>query len=238
MRVGQARDAYRQLCATIEHHNYRYHVLDDPEISDAAWDRMFRELQSLEEAHPDWVTPDSPSQRVHGEVQSGFASVAHEVPMLSLDNGLEEDAIRAFDARVMRFLGTDGPVEYTAEPKYDGVAVELLYAGGVLEIGSTRGDGRTGEDITHNLRTVRAIPLRLRGKVVPDLLEVRGEVFMPLAEFARLNEQRAATGEEPFANPRNATAGTLRQLDPSVAAARRLDIRVYATGRGLSLIHI
>ncbi|NRA02392.1 MAG: NAD-dependent DNA ligase LigA [Myxococcales bacterium] len=230
--MNQERDRYQELCALLWHHSYRYHVLDDPEISDPAWDRLFRELQAIEARHPDWVEPDSPSQRVHGQVASGFSRVTHELPMLSLDNGLDEPAVRAFDARVARLLEASDPVEYTAEPKYDGVAVELLYEHGTLRLGSTRGDGRTGEDITHNLRTVRAIPLRLRGEHPPDLLEVRGEVFMPLAEFARVNQARLEASEEPFANPRNATAGTLRQLDPSVAASRRLDIRIYATGRG------
>ncbi len=230
--MSEERDRYRELCALLSHHNYRYHVLDDPEISDQAWDRLFRELQAIEARHPGWVEPDSPGQRVHGQVASDFAPINHAVPMLSLDNGLDESAVRAFDARVARFLDTSEPVEYTAEPKYDGVAVELLYQHGTLRVGSTRGDGRTGEDVTHNLRTVRAIPLKLRGEPPPDLLEVRGEVFMPLTEFARVNQTRLEAAEEPFANPRNATAGTLRQLDPSVAASRRLDIRIYAIGRG------
>ncbi len=220
-----------ELRKLIRQHDYRYHVLDDPEIADVEYDRLFRELLAIEREHPEWVVPDSPSQRVSGAPREGFATVEHVVPMLSLDNAARREDIEAFDARLRRFLGRDEQISYAAEPKYDGVAVELCYRDGELVQGSTRGDGRVGEDITHNLRTVSAIPLRLRG-TAPPLLDVRGEVFMRLEGFDRLNRERSDDGLEPFANPRNATAGTLRQLDPSVAAARPLDVFVYGVGRG------
>ena len=226
------RERLEALRRLIGHHNHRYHVLDSPEISDAEYDRLFRELQEIEGRHPEWVTPDSPSQRVGGEPATGFRPVPHVVPMLSLDNAVSEEEVRAFDERVRRFLKTADPVRYVAEPKYDGVAVELLYEDGAFVLGSTRGDGRTGEDITQNLRTVRSLPLRLQADRPPPLLEVRGEVFMPLEAFDQLNRERLDRGLEPFANPRNATAGTLRQLDPRVAAARPLNLFVYAIGRG------
>ena len=221
-----------ELIEQLEQHNYRYHVLDDPEISDAEYDRLFRDLRELEDRHPEWVSPLSPTQRVGGEPREGFQAVEHAVPMLSLDNASDEDEIRAFDARLRRFLGREEPIPYTAEPKYDGVAVALLYLNGEFQQGSTRGDGRRGEDITHNLKTIRSIPLRLRGGARPALLEVRGEVFIPLDAFERMNQERLRAGDEPFANPRNATAGTLRQLDPRVSAARQMDIFVYGLGRG------
>lgn len=229
--MSDERRRLEDLRRQIRHHDYRYHVLDDPEISDAAYDRLFRELQQLEAAHPDWVAPDSPTQRVGGQPREGLATVEHAVPMLSLDNAANREEVAAFDARVRRFLGGDEPIGYCSEPKYDGIAVELHYEDGELLQGSTRGDGRVGEDITHNLRTVSTIPLRLR-REAPELLEVRGEVFMRLDGFAELNQKRVAEGAEPFANPRNASAGTLRQLDPAVAAARPLDIFVYGVGRG------
>jgi DNA ligase (NAD+) len=229
---GRERERLEELRRLIGHHNYRYHALDSPEISDAEYDRLFRELREIEGRHPEWVTADSPTQRVGGEPVAGFRPVQHVVPMLSLDNALSEEEVRAFDERVRRFLKTVEPVRYVAEPKYDGVAVELLYEDGVFTLGSTRGDGRTGEDITHNLRTVHSIPLRLQGQRPPPLLEVRGEIYMPLEAFDLLNRERLDQGLEPFANPRNATAGTLRQLDPRVAAARPLDLFIYAIGRG------
>jgi DNA ligase (NAD+) len=231
--AGQAeRERLLELRRLVEHHNYLYHVLDKPEISDAEYDRLFRELKAIEARHPEWVTPDSPTQRVGAEPAAGFATVRHALPMLSLDNAMDEDEVRAFDERVRRFLRTEEPIEYVAEPKYDGVAVELVYEKGLFTLGSTRGDGHTGEDVTHNLKTVRSIPLRLRTEDPPGTLEVRGEVFMPIAAFARLNRERLDEGLEPFANPRNATAGTLRQLDPRIAARRPLDFFAYAIGRG------
>jgi DNA ligase (NAD+) len=219
------------LRSEIRRHDYRYHVLADPEISDAEYDRLFRELALLEQEHPEWATPDSPTQRVGGAPVAGLAPVEHAIPMLSLDNALSREELLAFDARIQRMLASDAPLVYTAEPKYDGVAVELRYERGSLAQGSTRGDGRIGEDVTHNLRTLRSIPLRL-AEGAPDLLEVRGEVFMPKGEFAELNRARVLEGQEPFANPRNATAGTLRQLDPRVSAGRPLEIFVYGIGRG------
>ena len=221
-----------ELREQLELHNYRYHVLDDPQISDAEYDRLFREALELESRHPEWVTPDSPTQRIGAAPVASFRSVEHAVPMLSLDNVTRAEELVAFDARVRRYLGTTGELAYTAEPKYDGVAVELVYEQGRFALGSTRGDGRMGEDVSHNLRTVRTIPLRLLGRDPPALLEVRGEVLMPLAEFARLNDERRAEGLEVFANPRNSTAGTLRQLDPKSAAGRPLEFFVYGIGRG------
>ncbi len=230
--MDPARKRLEELRRLIEYHDHRYHVLDGPEISDAEYDRLFRELRELEARHPEGISADSPTQRVGGAPVEAFAQVRHEIPMLSLDNAQREEEVRAFDERVRRLLGSDEAIGYVAEPKYDGVAVELLYVSGALRVGSTRGDGTTGEDVTHNLRTVRSIPLRLRVEEAPPLLEVRGEVFMQLEAFERLNSERLAQGLEPFANPRNATAGTLRQLDPRVAAGRPLDMFAYGIGRG------
>jgi DNA ligase (NAD+) len=226
------RERLGELRRLIEHHNYRYHVLDDPEVSDAEYDRLYRELQEIEARHPEWATPDSPTQRVGAEPASGFRAVRHAIPMLSLDNALSEAEVVAFDDRIRRLLKTEEPEFYVAEPKYDGVAVELLFEKGLFTLGSTRGDGKWGEDVTHNLRTVRSIPLRLHSSRPPELLEVRGEVFMPTEAFEQLNRDRLEAGQEPFANPRNATAGTLRQLDPRVAAGRPLDLFLYGVGRG------
>ncbi len=230
--MGSEQQRLAELRSLIAHHNNRYHVRDEPEISDAEFDRLFRELQELEQQHPEWVTPDSPTQRVGAQPREGFPTVEHTIPMLSLDNASNLEELRAFDARLRRFLKREEIIHYTAEPKYDGVAVELRYDEGRFTLGSTRGDGRTGEDVTHNLKTIRSLPLRLQGRPAPKLLEVRGEVFMPLEHFDRLNRGRLAEGLEPFANPRNATAGTLRQLDPRVSASRPLDLFVYGLGRG------
>lgn len=230
--MGSEQQRLAELRSLIAHHNNRYHVRDEPEISDAEFDRLFRELQELEQQHPEWVTPDSPTQRVGAQPREGFPTIEHTIPMLSLDNASNPEELRAFDARLRRFLKREEIIHYTAEPKYDGVAVELRYDEGRFTLGSTRGDGRTGEDVTHNLKTIRSLPLRLQGRPAPKLLEVRGEVFMPLEHFDRLNRGRLAEGLEPFANPRNATAGTLRQLDPRVSASRPLDLFVYGLGRG------
>ncbi|MCZ6821754.1 MAG: NAD-dependent DNA ligase LigA [Deltaproteobacteria bacterium] len=230
--MGSEQQRLAELRSLIAHHNNRYHVRDEPEISDAEFDRLFRELQELEQQHPEWVTPDSPTQRVGAQPREGFPTVEHTIPMLSLDNASNLEELRAFDARLRRFLKREEVIHYTAEPKYDGVAVELRYDEGRFTLGSTRGDGHTGEDVTHNLKTIRSLPLRLQGRPAPKLLEVRGEVFMPLEHFDRLNRGRLAEGLEPFANPRNATAGTLRQLDPRVSASRPLDLFVYGLGRG------
>ncbi|HEY8343500.1 MAG TPA: NAD-dependent DNA ligase LigA, partial [Calditerricola sp.] len=207
----------------IEEHNYWYYVKDDPKISDAEYDALMRELIELEAAFPDLVTPDSPSQRVGGAPLDAFEKVTHAVPMLSLDNAFDEGDLREFDRRVRSLLGSEA-VQYVVEPKIDGLAVTLRYEDGLFVRGATRGDGTTGENITQNLKTIRSLPLRLRR---PLTLEVRGEAFMPKAAFERLNREREARGEPLFANPRNAAAGSLRQLDPKVAAERTLDLFVY-----------
>jgi len=226
-----------QLRDKIEYHNYRYYVLDAPVVSDQEYDRMMRRLQELEGLYPDLVTPGSPTQKVGAPPLEEFGTVDHAIPMLSLQNALTADELREFDERVKRFLGSED-FEYVAEPKIDGLAVEIVYRDGTYAQGSTRGDGYVGEDITENLRTVRSLPLRLirKNKQVPPLLEVRGEVYMGKKDFARLNKRREELGEPLFANPRNAAAGSVRQLDPSVTAGRNLDVFLYALGRveGLS----
>ena len=216
----------------IRHHNFQYHVLDDPEIPDAEYDRLVRELQDLESRYPEVVTPDSPTQRVGAQPISGFGTVTHRIPMLSLDNAFSEQELRDFHRRVTDRLGLDisTKISYAAEPKLDGAAVSLIYDKGQLVCGATRGDGTTGEDITHNIRTIDAVPLRLYGKGYPTVLEVRGEVYMPRAGFRAFNEQALKKGEKTFVNPRNAAAGSLRQLDPRLTAERPLDIYVYSVG--------
>lgn len=218
----------------IRHHNYRYHVLDDPEVPDAEYDRLMRRLQAIEQNHPELVTDDSPTQRVGAEPAEAFGTVRHEVPMLSLENAFGDDELREFHRRVCTRLELESQgdqLEYAAEPKLDGAAVSMLYKDGMLVRGATRGDGTTGEDITHNVRTIEAVPLRLRGTGYPSTLEVRGEVFMPKAGFEAYNEKAAAAGEKTFVNPRNAAAGSLRQLDPKLTAARPLDIYLYSIGQ-------
>jgi DNA ligase (NAD+) len=216
----------------IRHHNYRYHVLDDPEIPDAEYDRLVRALQALEAEHPELVTADSPTQRVGDEPIAAFGTVEHRLPMLSLDNAFSEDELRDFHRRVVDRLDIeDGDaLAYAAEPKLDGAAVSLLYVDGVLDRAATRGDGTRGEDITHNIRTIDSVPLRLIGRGYPRTMEVRGEVFMPKAGFEAYNEKARAAGEKTFVNPRNAAAGSLRQLDPRLTAERPLDIYVYSVG--------
>ncbi len=222
----------KQLREAIEYHNYRYYVLDDPEISDAEYDRMMRELEKLEAEFPELRDANSPTQRVGAPPLEEFETVTHTIPMLSLANGQNEIEVREFDQRVRRFLGTDGDIAYVAEPKLDGLAVELVYERGNLVVGSTRGDGVNGENITQNLRTIRSIPLSLVGKEVPvpERLEVRGEVYMEIERFRELNKKREASGEPLFANPRNAAAGSLRQLDPAITASRPLNIFFYGMG--------
>ena len=220
-----------ELRKQIDEHNVHYYVYDSPTVSDAEYDALMRELETLEATHPELITPDSPTQRVGAVPQSELATVRHRVPMLSLANAMDEAELWAFDERVCRALGTDAAIEYVAEPKLDGMAVELVYEEGRFVQGSTRGDGVTGEDITLNLRTIRAIPLTLRPLAdIPRLLEVRGEVFMHRDEFEALNRRRAEAGEPLFANPRNSAAGSLRQLDPRVTAERPLRIYCYAPG--------
>lgn len=219
-----------ELREQISYHNYRYYVLDAPEIPDAEYDRLLRELEELERRHPELITPDSPTQRVGAEPLKEFASVAHEVPMLSLSNAFTEEELAAFDRRARERLGVD-EVEYEAEPKLDGLAVSLLYEQGALVRAATRGDGTTGEDVTQNVRTVESVPLRLLVKRPPRLLEVRGEVFMTHEGFSRLNETQRDRGEKTFVNPRNAAAGSLRQLDPRITASRPLAFYCYGVAR-------
>ncbi|MBI2002851.1 MAG: NAD-dependent DNA ligase LigA, partial [candidate division NC10 bacterium] len=217
-----------ELRSRLHHHDYCYYILNRPEISDAEYDRLFNQLRELEAARPELIIPDSPTQRVGGAIAEGFASVQHRVPMLSLDNAYTAGEIREFEARLQRAL--PGEIfTYVCEPKVDGLGVALLYERGRLVRGATRGDGRLGEDITQNLKTVRTIPLRLRGPLADlDVLEVRGEVFMAHEAFQTLNRSLEAEGEEPFANPRNAAAGSLRQKDSGITAKRPLDIFIYA----------
>jgi len=218
-----------ELRAELEHHNYRYFVLDDPEVPDAEYDRLLRELCDLERAHPSLVTLDSPTQRVGGVAADEFAEARHRQPMLSLDNAFSEEDVTAFDRRVRERLGSDEAVEYSAEPKMDGLAISVIWEHGVFTRAATRGDGVTGEDVTANVRTIGSLPLRLRG-AAPALLEARGEVFMPVAGFERLNREAAARGDKVFVNPRNAAAGSLRQLDPKITASRPLEVYFYALG--------
>ncbi|MBI3601207.1 MAG: NAD-dependent DNA ligase LigA [Nitrospinae bacterium] len=218
-----------KLREEINYHNYRYYILDSPVISDTEYDRLFKRLLELEEKFPFSLTPDSPTQRIGAKPLEEFKTAAHTIPMLSLNNANKTDEAREFDERVKRFLETDKDIEYVAEPKMDGLAIELIYANGIFTAGSTRGDGYTGEDVTLNLRTIKSIPLRLIPPA-PSRLEVRGEVFIPIKSFERLNREREEKGEPPFANPRNAAAGSLRQLDSRITAARPLDIYCYGVG--------
>ncbi|HUL18677.1 MAG TPA: NAD-dependent DNA ligase LigA [Steroidobacteraceae bacterium] len=223
--AARAAELRRQLA----HHDYRYYVLDDPQVPDAEYDRLMRELRELEAAHPELITPDSPTQRVAGTPSATFGEVVHRVPMLSLDNAFTEEDVVAFDRRIHERLGVTGELEYVAEPKLDGLAVTVSYRDGLLAQAATRGDGLTGEDVTANVRTIRAVPQRLQGEA-PRLLEARGEVFMSLAGFERMNARARAQGEKVFVNPRNAAAGSLRQLDPRISAARPLTAIFYGLG--------
>ncbi len=230
-----AESRIRELRSEIDQHNHRYYVLDEPSVPDAEYDRLFNELKALEAEHPELVTPDSPTQRVGGTALAAFSQVRHEIPMLSLGNAFEETDLREFDRRVVD--GLDLPsasatgIDYSCEPKLDGLAVSLLYRDGQLVQGATRGDGTTGEDISANVRTVRNIPLRLQGSGWPAVLEVRGEVFMSKAGFERLNASQAEVGGKTFANPRNAAAGSLRQLDSRITASRPLEFCCYGVGQ-------
>lgn len=226
--VTPARRA-RELRAQLDHHNYQYHVLDAPEVSDAEYDRLMLELKALEAQHPQLATPDSPTQRVGAAPVGELAEVVHSTPMLSLDNAFTEEDLLNFDRRVRERLDDVESVEYAAEPKLDGLAVSFRYEAGRLVQAATRGDGMRGEDVTHNVRTIKAVPVRLRGSP-PPLLEVRGEVFMLIAGFKAMNERALAAGEKVFVNPRNAAAGSLRQLDPRLTASRPLDVFFYGIG--------
>jgi len=224
------RQRLEQLRESLREHNYNYYVLDDPAITDQEYDQLFRELQALESQHPDWITEDSPTQRVGAAPLEGFATVAHKVPMLSLDNAFSVDEMQAFEQRIQQRLDQETPIAMLAEPKLDGLAASILYQNGVLVRAATRGDGNQGEDITHNIRTIAAIPLRLRDDF-PPLLEVRGEVFMRHADFEAMNARQRERGEKTFANPRNAAAGSLRQLDPAITAQRKLSFTAYGYGQ-------
>ncbi|MBT2786669.1 MULTISPECIES: NAD-dependent DNA ligase LigA [unclassified Halomonas] len=229
---SQSLEEITQLRAALDEANYRYYVLDEPTLTDADYDRKFQRLQQLESEHPELVTTDSPTQRVGAAPADGFPSVAHAIPMLSLDNAFSRDDIHAFAERVAERLECSADdVEFTCEPKLDGAAVSLVYEQGVLVSGATRGDGRTGEGITSNLRTLRSVPLKLMGKNVPALLEVRGEVIMRHAGFEALNERARQEDSKVFANPRNAAAGSLRQLDPRITAKRPLEFHAYQAAR-------
>lgn len=233
----EARRRIEHLREEIERHNYNYFVLNQPTISDAEYDRLLRELQQLEEQFPQFKSPTSPTQRVGALPQTEFKTVRHSIPMLSLANAFSDDEVREFDARVRKLAETE-KIEYVAEPKFDGLAVELVYEDGVFVLGSTRGDGETGEDVTANLKTIKSIPLKLRTPKdlhIPKKLEVRGEVYMEIADFRKLNEEREERGEPLFANPRNAAAGSLRQLDPAITAQRRLHIFCYDVGQTIGI---
>jgi DNA ligase (NAD+) len=229
----QAQKRIDELREEINYHNYLYYVKDAPIIADAEYDTLMRELETLEERFPDLVTPDSPTQRVGAAPADELPKIEHSVPMLSLSNAMNEDEIREFEERIRRFLKRDIELEYVCEPKFDGLGVELVYEDGVLVSGATRGDGYVGEEVTQNLKTIKSIPLRLirrESEGIPGRLEVRGEVYLPVRAFEALNRRREEVGEPLFANPRNAAAGSLRQLDSSITAQRPLDIFLYAPG--------
>jgi DNA ligase (NAD+) len=223
-------DEVSQLRELINFHNYRYYALDDPEVPDAEYDRLMRRLREIEVENPDLITPDSPTQRVGSKPLSEFATIVHELPMLSLDNAFSDEDLLAFNQRIRDRLKSTQDVEYVCEVKLDGLAISLLYRDGVLVRGATRGDGTNGEDITQNVRTINSIPLRLMGGGFPAVLEVRGEIYMPKAGFNALNEKARAAGEKLFVNPRNAAAGSLRQLDSRITANRPLEMCAYSVG--------
>ena len=225
----QIQNRINKLREEINSHNYSYYVLDNPEIPDNEYDRLLRELGDIEEQNPELITTDSPTQRVGAKPLDSFSEVKHEVPMLSLGNAFSDQDMSDFDKRIREGVESEN-IEYAAEPKLDGLAISLLYKNGLLERAATRGDGRTGEDVTLNIRTIDAIPLKLRGKSYPALIEIRGEVVMPKAGFDQLNRQQAEKGEKPFVNPRNAAAGSLRQLDPQITATRPLSFYSYGVG--------
>jgi DNA ligase (NAD+) len=215
----------------INDHNYKYYILDQPSIPDAEYDRLLLELKTLEEKHPEYITSDSPTQRVGAKPASYFPPAKHYLPMLSLDNAFTEEDVYAFNKRVHEKLKLSDHIDYCCETKLDGLAINLIYVKGILVQAATRGDGDTGEDITHNIRTINSIPLKLRGNDWPELIEIRGEVYMPKTSFIALNEEAKNRGEKIFANPRNAAAGSLRQLDPSITASRHLSIFCYGVGK-------
>ncbi|MCB1658197.1 MAG: NAD-dependent DNA ligase LigA, partial [Pseudomonadales bacterium] len=220
-----------QLKEKIRHHNHLYYVLDNPQISDAEYDNLFRQLQQIEHDYPSLMTEDSPTQGVGGQALDAFNNITHSVPMLSLGNVFSHQELLDFERKVKERLETNHEIEYCAELKLDGLAISLIYENGIFIQGATRGDGVTGEDITHNLKTIRNLPLKLNTNHPPALLEVRGEVLMPKAGFEKLNQEAQAKGEKTFANPRNAAAGSVRQLDPNIAAKRPLAFYAYAVAQ-------
>ena len=230
MNKEETKKQIEKLREEIRHHDRRYYADDNPEISDAQYDKLMRRLQGLEAQYPCFVTTDSPTQRVGGKPLEKFGEVRHRTTMLSLANAFSAEELTAFDARVKKILETEKDIEYITELKFDGLAISLTYEKGVFRVGSTRGDGVTGEDVTNNLRTVRAIPLKLQGKGLPAVMDVRGEVVMFESDFEKLNKEREEAGEPAFANPRNAAAGSVRQLDPAVTARRKLTFFAYGIG--------
>ncbi|HLD84493.1 MAG TPA: NAD-dependent DNA ligase LigA, partial [Coxiellaceae bacterium] len=226
--VSEVTRQVKKLRAQIESHNYRYYVLDDPSISDAEYDRLFRELQTLEKKYPELITSDSPTQRVGAKPLPEFEQVTHATPMLSLDNAFTHEDLIDFYARIQKFLKTNKTIDFVCEPKLDGLAISLHYDNGVLKTAATRGDGQTGEDVTLNVRTIQSIPLHLMGDAFPKRCDVRGEVVIPIAEFEKMNLALEKAGEKTFANPRNAAAGSLRQLDSNITAKRPLQFYAYA----------
>ena len=220
----------KKLRSLIEKHNYHYYILDDPLVSDNEWDNLFKELESIEQEYPELVEKDSPTQRVGAKPIDNFKTIKHRTPMLSLSNAMSNDELILFDERMKKLLNSSNDIEYMAEPKLDGIGVELIYEGGVFATGLTRGDGFEGEDITQNLRTIRSLPLKLLGQEHPKLLEIRGEVFIRKKDFKKLNKDQESNNSQLFANPRNAAAGSLRQLDPSITAKRPLSIYCYEPG--------
>src|SRR5437667_3793246 len=234
MTLSEARTRHAQLVEEIRQHDYQYHVLAQPTISDQDYDRLYHQLLDLEKDFPDLITPDSPTQRVGGEPLKAFKPVQHRQPMLSLDNTYSQEELREFVNRVQRLLPNE-KLDWVVEPKVDGVAINLRYENGVFTCGATRGDGATGDDISANLKTIRSIPSRLhaakdKSHAPPALLEARGEAYLTKSGFEKLNAERKAAGEDTFANPRNAAAGSLKQLDPRIVAKRPLDIIVYGLG--------
>jgi len=236
--LKQVHSTINDLREQLHHHNYLYYALDDPQLPDAEYDRLLRQLQDLEANHPELITPDSPTQRVGSAPLDAFKQVAHEMPMLSLGNAFSQDEFVDFNKRVFERLKpyfdrnhpSSEKIEYACEPKLDGIAVSLVYEEGLLVLAATRGDGTTGEDITQNCRTIRSIPLRLSGEGIPQRLEVRGEIYMPKAAFEKLNKTAESSGEKQFVNPRNAASGSLRQLDSSITASRSLEMCAYSVG--------
>ena len=225
-------ETIKSLREKINNHNYQYYVLDNPIISDSEYDKLLKDLELIEKKYPEFIIPESPTQRIGAQPIESFGTVTHRITMMSLANAMSDDELKAFDKRLKKKLNSAEEIEYVIEPKLDGLAVELIYENGKFINGSTRGDGNTGEDITSNLKTIKGIPLILRDDIIslPDLMEVRGEVFIRKEDFELLNSKRSQSNKQPFANARNAAAGSLRQLDPKITAKRSLSIYCYQAG--------